>query len=408
MKKKNIILIVLIALVVLAAAAFIFIYSKLSLIKKTKVENVEVSEIFKKPPVDENGKEIEGWDPADYDGYEIVALVGLDTRDASAYANSDTMILACVNHDEKTIKLVSLYRDTYLNIGGGKYSKCNAAYCSGGPERFLSMINTNLDLNVTKFVTTNFNALAKTIDILGGLDIEMTRQELIHMNNYNVETSKVCGVEYQAVEVPPAEEFDGVMLRNFHLTGTQAVSYARIRYTEGWDYRRTERQRLVLSKIKDKVKEAGPSQLLSLVDTIFPEVTTNLSSMEIIDMAKTVVTYDIVDQSGFPFDKKGVMIAGLDAVVPVTLRSNVVKLHEFLYPGIAYSPSGKVCEISDYIVAKENEPAPTPSLTPEPTPTATPTPTPTMTPTNTPTPIPEPTATPTPEPEPEPEPEPGV
>ncbi|MDO4616652.1 MAG: LCP family protein [Lachnospiraceae bacterium] len=359
MKKRHIAGIIVLVILFTAAFMGILLYAKLNLINRVDLdsEQLKVSDIYRTDEDDTDSSEAyltdeETEDDNPYTGFEIVALVGLDTRTASELANSDTMMFACINHDERTIRLFSLYRDTLLNIGNDSYKKANAAYCSGGAEKFLSMVNLNLDLNVTKFVTTNFNALAKTIDILDGLDIDMTREELIHMNNYNVETSEVCGVEYEAIPVPEDVSFDGARTRTFHLTGTQAVSYARIRYTEGWDYKRTERQRLVLMKIRDKVVTAGLPTILKICDAVFPLITTNLNNEEIISMVRYCVTYDIIGSTGFPFDKAGLDVDGMDAVVPVTLESNVIQLHEYIYPDTVYIPSNTVLTYSSVIQTK--------------------------------------------------------
>ena len=417
MKKKHIIAIIITVLVAIVVAAGLFIYSKLSLINTVELneDNIKRSELYTDPTetpaqAEEAETAEEDKEPNPYSGYEIIALVGLDSRDLSQWGNSDTMMFACIDHDNETIKLFSLYRDTYLDISGdgGPYTKANAAYCAGGPEQFLSMVNVNLDLDVSKFVTTNFKALADCIDALGGLDIDMTRQELIHMNNYNVETSEVCGRDYIAIDVPDISVFDGAITQTFHCTGTQAVSYARIRYTEGWDYKRTERQRLVVQKIKDKLKNADLATLNSVINTVFPEITTNLTSSELLSMAKYVLSYEIVDQTGFPFDKAGISIDGSDPVVPITLESNVIQLHEFLFPGVAYTPSARVQEISNYIAAKASgastSTTDTPTNTPTPTATDTPTPVVTETPTEVPTEAPTevPTEVPTEAPQPEP------
>ncbi len=431
MKKRHIVGIA--ALVILFTAAFlgIVLYTKLNLINRVNLDSgkLKISEIFHPDSDKKEEAEVTEEDDNPYTGFEIIALVGLDTRESAELANSDTMIFACINHDERNIRLFSLYRDTLLNIGNDSYRKANAAYASGGPEKFLSMANLNLDLNVTKFVTTNFNALAQTIDIIGGLDIDLTREELIHMNNYNVETSKVCGVEYKEVPVPDDVSFDGARTRSFHLTGTQSVSYARIRYTAGWDYKRTERQRLVLMKIREKVLTAGLPTIMKICDAVFPQITTNLKTEELVSMARYCMSYDIIGSTGFPFDKQGLDVDGMDAVVPTTLESNVVQLHEFIYPGVDYTLSETVKAYSSVIAAKADgsyvsdeipdEPD-TPTLTtkPEkktkqkkkPKPTATPKPTKTPEPTQTPEPTeePQPTAAPEPEPEPTAAPEPTV
>ncbi len=299
-------------------------------------------------------------DDTDYglSGYEMIALVGIDTREGVDAMNSDTMIIACLNHNDKSIKLVSLYRDTYLNVGEYEgedlYSKANSAYGIGGAEQFLSMLNLNLDLNITEFATVRFLALAETIELLGGLDIDMTREEVIHLNNYNIETAEACGMEYEALELPSEEEFDGAMTMTFHCNGSQAVSYARIRYTSGNDFRRAARQRLVLQLTLEKAKAAGIGTLNSILNEVLPDVTTNLDNSTIMTLAAAVLSYDITDQTGFPFDhyEDDGTLTGNENVIPVTLETNVIQLHSFLQPEVSYEPSATVKAYSDYIINK--------------------------------------------------------
>ena len=299
-----------------------------------------------------------------YTGYDVIALVGLDTRgdisDDDYSENSDTMILCVMDHSTKSIRLCSVYRDTYLNVGDDYYgdpdyyTKANAAYNLGGPEQFLSMINLNLDLNVTRFVTVDFAVLTECIDRLGGLDIAMTREELIHVNNYNVETAAEAGVEYEALEVPDDPNFDGVVLRTFHCNGSQAVSYARIRYTAGNDFRRASRQREVLSLIKDKASQADVFTLNSVLEAVLPGVKTNMDAASMISLALNIVSYDMNDgnMSAFPSVKAcDETVMNGEYVVPVTLEYNVQKLHEFLFPNEAYTPSYTVMQYSEKISA---------------------------------------------------------
>lgn len=312
--------------------------------------------------------------PAGRTGKELIALVGLDSRGAEAepegdYENSDTMIVACIDHDNKQIKLASIYRDTYLNVfynnGTGVagyddyYDKANNAYAQGQATQFLTMLNKNLDLNISEYITVNFVVLSEVIEDLGGLDIAMTREEAIHMNDYNQETSKVAGVEYKAVELPPQEEFDGDQLHTFHLSGTQAVSYARIRQTAGNDMRRTERQRDVLNLIMQKAKSAGVSTILKIANTVLPEVETSMDATQITALIPILLTYNMGDQTGFPFEDQYVfgedakaVLDGKDAILPVTLADNVTKLHTFFFPGEAYAPSAEVQAYSQYLVEK--------------------------------------------------------
>ncbi len=298
-------------------------------------------------------------------GYEVIALVGLDTRDSGSVdysQNSDTMIICVVNHNDKSIRLCSIYRDTYLNTitdyygNPNYYTKANSAYNWGGPEQFLSMINLNLDLNITKFVTVDFTALATCIDLLGGLDIDMTREEVVHVNNYNIEAAAEVGVVYEALEIPDNTQFDGAVTMTFHCNGSQAVSYARIRYTAGNDFRRASRQREVLSLIKEKASSADLSTLNSVLEAVLPSVTTNMDSASIISLALNILTYDMGDDNmdGFPFvhgEDSGGVLTGYDCVVPVTLEYNVTLLHNFLFPDEEYTPSYTVQEYSEYIAS---------------------------------------------------------
>ena len=286
-------------------------------------------------------------------GYTTIGLVGLDNRQGSLkQGNSDTMIIASINNDTKKVKLVSVYRDTYLRIGedkegNGKYDKANSAYAHGGSEQLLSMLNTNLDLNLTDFVTVDFIAVAETAELLGGIDVELKEEEVVHLNNYCVETSKVTGMDYK-----PLEKVAGV----HHLNGVQTVAYARIRYTAGNDMRRAARQREVIYKLVEKAKNASLSTLNKIVDKVFPMIYTSLSKADILSMGMSMLYYDIEDQTGFPFDHlygENVKNAlNNDCVLPVTLESNVVKLHEFLYPEDAYVPSEEVKAYSQRIVDK--------------------------------------------------------
>ena len=321
----------------------VFIYAKLG---KMNFTDLDFSKIGVNTGVSDNNV---------MKGYTTIGLIGLDGRDGElkSGARSDTMIIASINNDTKKVKLVSIYRDTYLRIGedsegNGQYDKANAAYAKGGPEQFLSMLNTNLDLNVTDFVSVDFQAVAEAVELLGGIDVELKEEEVVHLNNYCVETSKVTGMDYT-----PLEEKAGV----HHLNGVQTVSYARIRYTSGNDFRRAARQREVIYKIVEKAKNSDIATLSKILDKVFPKVYTSFTKAEILQMGMSMMSYDIEDQTGFPFDHlyggrvKDAM-GGLDVVLPVTLESNVIKLHEFLYPEDSYTPSDEVKAYSQRIVDK--------------------------------------------------------
>lgn len=289
-------------------------------------------------------------------GYTTIACVGLDLDSNGgtlARGNSDTMIIASINNDTKKVRLVSIYRDTYLRVGedeegNGQYGKANSAYQLGGAEQMMNMMNTNLDLNVQDFVTVDFNAVATVAELLGGVDMELKAEEVVHLNNYCVETSEATGMSYEKLE-----EVDGV----HHLNGVQTVAYARIRYTSGNDFRRAARQRAVIYALVAKAKNADLATLNAIVDEVFPMVRTSLTKTEIIKMGMAMISYDIEEQTGFPFDHlygENVKNAldGCDAVLPVTLESNVVKLHDFLYDVENYEPSEAVKSYSQRIIDK--------------------------------------------------------
>ena len=327
--------------ILLILIAGVFIYAKLG---KMNFTSLDFSKIGVNSGVS-NNKVMKG--------YTTIGLVGLDNRSNKLKSgNSDTMIIASIDNDTKKVKLVSVYRDTYLRIGedsegNGQYNRANAAYAKGGAEQFLNMLNTNLDLNVTDFVSVDFQAVAEAVELLSGIDVELKEEEVVHLNNYCVETSKVTGMDYT-----PLKKTAGV----HHLNGVQTVAYARIRYTAGNDFRRAARQREVIYKIVEKAKNADVATLSKILDKVFPNIYTSFSKAEILQMGMSMLSYDIEDQTGFPFDhlygQRVKDAVGIDVVLPVTLESNVIKLHEFLYPEDSYIPSEEGKAYSQRIVDK--------------------------------------------------------
>ena len=286
-------------------------------------------------------------------GYTNIALFGVDSRDENLdSSNSDTTIVASINNDTKEVKLVSIYRDTYLNIGQDKdkYDKANAAYAIGGPVQAMSMLNTNMDLNIKNYVAVDFNALVKVIDLLGGLDVDLSYEEIEHMNNYCVETSKVTGKSYEKIE----PEVEGT----YHLNGVQAVSYSRIRYTAGGDFKRAERQRLVLEKIADKVQNMSVGTVNKIIDSVFPQISTNFTLAEMIGYAKNLTKYKLGDSIGFPADNTTDMLNEVGSVViPDTLSSNVMEVHKFLFGNDGYTVSSTITSVENGIAEKSSDKA---------------------------------------------------
>lgn len=285
-------------------------------------------------------------------GYTTYALFGIDHRDkntALGGENSDTIIIASVNNDTKDVKLVSVYRDTLLNLGNDTYSKANAAYAYGEAEQAITMLNTNLDLNISEYATVNFNALTTIIDDLGGLDMDMSYAEIVHMNNYCVETSEETGKDYTPIELPDRPDDIEAVQYHYHLNGVQATSYCRIRYTASLDMGRTERQRRVIQMIVSKAKSAGLGKIFKIMDDVFPMVTTSMTKDEILQLLPTLIGYSVDDTTGFPSSFKFSNVKG-SIIVPTTLETNVIELHKFLYGDEAYTPSATVKANSEKIL----------------------------------------------------------
>ena len=291
-------------------------------------------------------------DEAALEGKDMIALVGIDSREDAGGNNSDTMIIASIDHDKKTIRLVSLYRDTSLNIGDDTYTKCNAAYASGGATQMLSMMNTNMDLDLTEYMAVHFDAVVDVIDVLGGLNIPLSKEEMDLVNGYNAETSRVTGHEFKEITIPVDMPDDEYWTR--HLDGSQALSYARIRYTAGNDFRRTARQRLLLSLMLQKAKEADLATQNEILNKVLPKVETNIEPSKLLSLVKPLISYTIEDSVGFPFDHyedRG-ELTGLDCVLPATLESNVRLLHQFLFENENYQPSQVLLSFSNAIITE--------------------------------------------------------
>ena len=226
-------------------------------------------------------------------GYMNIALFGVDaTKESQLYkgSRSDSVMIASVNMDTGDIKLVSIYRDTYLNIGTDSYQKANAAYSYGGAEQAVKMLNMNLDMDITNFVTVGYKGLSEVIDGLGGIYIDVDSEEIKHINNYQIGIAEVLKCDY----TPVTET--GTQLLN----GLQATAYCRIRYTAGNDFKRAARQREVIQAIEDQAKKADYATLSKVFNNAIDDIYTSLDSKDILDLLSNIANYRIVDEGGFP------------------------------------------------------------------------------------------------------------
>ena len=282
-------------------------------------------------------------------GYRNIALFGVDSTSGALTKNtrSDSIMIASINQDTGECKLVSVYRDTYLNLSNDTYNKCNAAYAKGGPEMAINMLNMNLDMNITDFVTVGFAGLTDTIDALGGVWIDVNDAEINHVNSYQQTMAEDLKRSYTPVSST------GYQLLN----GLQATGYCRVRYTAGDDFKRTERQREVLSAIADQAKKASLSQLTATANSVFEETYTSLDLSEITEMLADVNKYYISDKAGFPQETNratGTIGSKGSCVIPVSLEDNVKWLHQFLFNDYDYEPSSTVKECSEKIYSDTN------------------------------------------------------
>lgn len=277
--------------------------------------------------------------------YTNVAFFGLDSRSEGDYegGQSDVIMIASIHNKTKEVKLVSVYRDTLLHVGDDMYKKANSAYAKGGPERAVQMLNSNLDLNIKEYVCVDFMALIEVIDALGGVEVEVTEQEQLRINETLWEYEEISGKKLEITDY--LWEYGNVTL-----TGPQATFYARIRSTAGDDFKRTSRQRIILEAMLNKAKQSDLSTLLNICEVVFDDISTSLSLSEILDLAKDVKSYTIVSTSGFPFDMTAMTVEGRGScVVPISLANNVSQLYAYLFGTEGYVTSETVQFTSDYI-----------------------------------------------------------
>lgn len=336
-KRKLILFIIEIVVLALVVGALYF-YHKLDKIDKQEMDSskIKVNDITEDTI-------------ATLKGYTTIAVFGLDNRTPGTYTNgnSDVIMVMAINNDTKEVSMVSIYRDTYLNVAAAdesdRFRKANSAYAAGGAEQAVTMLNRNLDLNIDNYVSVDFAAVAEAIDILGGVDIEIeSEKELGYLNEYIEANNGILGTDADTISSTGEHTLNGV----------QAVAYSRIRYTAGDDFKRAERQRRVFSEMVKKAKGANLTQINKLIDTVFPDIQTDLSQKDMITMVTAMLDYDMSNSGGFPYDRTTATpnnnIGSI--VIPCDLESNVIQLHAQLYGTEEYEPSETVLEYSEYII----------------------------------------------------------
>lgn len=335
-KGLKIFLIILLVLVIfilgLGVAGYTFVNGKIGKMQKENIDTTAVG-------ISEETKQ-------ELKGYRNIALLGIDSRadDYGLGNRSDCMMIASINQETNEIKLISVYRDTYVYVmenGTKRLDKITHAYSYGGAQNTLKSLNEAMDLNITEFVTVNFDAVIAAVDSLGGVYIDIDESEIKYVNDYIDATSESSGVKSSHITHSGRQKLDGV----------QAVSYTRVRYTAGGDYKRTERMRTVVEAMLSKAKTLNVGQLNSFADTILPKIRTNISTSEIWGLIPKLASFKVTESIGWPYDTKGITLDRWYGV-PVTLQSNVERLHKEAFEQEDYEASDTVKEMSAAIVKK--------------------------------------------------------
>jgi len=279
--------------------------------------------------------------------FRNIAIFGLDGDGSGTGGDrSDSIMVMSINRRNGQVQLFSVLRDTVMQQRGGNYSKANAAFARGGAEDAIWMLNRNLDLDIESYLMVNYNSLAYMVDILGGIEVDLSLEEINEMNRHVFNTAEVMG----APDVPfldPAHT--GVQTIN----GIQAVTYSRIRKGVGDDFARAERQREVLSKIMRKSVTAGPIKWNQMVRQVAPTIQTNLSTLDMGLVGVSILRMNQGETLQYPIDVATGNVSGLRGsfVIPVNVANNVRQLHEFLFGTIDYQPSSTVQQISSDITS---------------------------------------------------------
>ena len=273
--------------------------------------------------------------PANSKNITNIMLIGVDSRSNSySSTRSDTNIILSINKKAKTIKMVSLLRDTLVTIPGrdrdgdgmDDYAKLNAAYAYGGFSLLSKTLEQNFRIKIDQYITVNFVAFPLAVDAIGGLDFDITKSEAGQVPALGI------------LETVDSKIFKpiGTSAGSYHMDGFQTLQYARIRHIDS-DFSRTERQRKVVSALLAKAKTMNIGTLNSVLKSVLPQIQTNMSPSELSGYAANSLSYSSYTiENGYhiPEDKAytGVSISGLGSCLQLTdPRTTVVNLQEYIY-----------------------------------------------------------------------------
>lgn len=248
-----------------------------------------------------------------------VALFGLDTRDENSFSGrSDTIIIVSVDRKNNVVKLSSILRDSYVAIEGHKNQKITHAYAFGGAELAIKTLNQNFSMNITDYATINFYKLGQAIDLLGGIDIEVTEAERVHLNDIGDDDNPNFGYLNESGMV--------------HLTGEQAVVYARLRKIDS-DVARSNRQKKVIEALLVQARKVSPSKYGEMVKTMMSLCETSLSFSEIMSFAPMISQDLTIQMTNVPNEEDNAVGGIYDGawVWRYDLAAATERLHLFIY-----------------------------------------------------------------------------
>ena len=279
LKKRSIIFSIstLLILCVIGTCVGYYIYVRNKIY--TKNENIQFQTIEyenKKKDDDEvNYKEV---NYKEVNGITNVLLVGTDGRDVDERARADSIIIATLDNNNKEVRLTSLFRDTLVNIYGHGAQKLNAAMAFGGIDLLRDTIQETYKISIDKYVIINFWGFEAIIDQIGGVEVDVKDYQLNELNKYIGESTG--GNDYPVTK-------SGLQLLN----GKQALSYARIRKGVGDEFERTERQREVLFKVAEKLRETKPTKYFGILNSMLDNISTNIEPLDALNMAYTIYKF---------------------------------------------------------------------------------------------------------------------
>lgn len=346
MKKKKNIIITAVMIVLIAIIAIILV--KINSSNVSNKENKNFKADTENGIVSENSQNATEDSSSSTTGTEDFAIFGVDSRSdqLDKGTRSDSIMIVRVNHDAKTVRIVSIFRDCMMNIDGHGYQKVTHAHAFGGPKLAVRTLNENLDLDIKHYVTVNFSSVGDIVDEVGGIVQDLDDEEVKAINGCITEVNGIRGTNSSQI----------TKAGTYTLDGTQAVAYSRIRHASGGDYKRAERQRTVLFKVFESAKKMNMASKIKVVSDLIGKVNTDYQTDEILSIFKNLSEYTIEDSTAYPQVFYGGTVEGAWVEVPTSLCDMATGIHKFLYGDDSYTPSATVTEYSNTMSGKVSGP----------------------------------------------------